>query len=98
MGREEPGGRGLAQLRDGVGQNEDVRAAEGRIVTERIVAIGDVHGCSPALASLVRAIDPPALDTLVFLGDYIDGGYPIFSGTPLVWQNPLRLNCLADKG
>jgi hypothetical protein len=85
-----------------VGQNEDVGAAEGRIVTERIIAIGDVHGCSPALASLVRAIDPPALDTLVFLGDYIDGGYPIwypiFSGTPLVWQNPLRLNCLADKG
>ena len=68
----------------------------------RIIAIGDVHGCSAALAALVRAIDPPALDTLVFLGDYIDRGYPIwypiFSGTPLVWQNPLRLNCLADKG
>ena len=57
-----------------MGQNEDVGAAEGRIVTERIIAIGDVHGCSPALASLVRAIDPPALDTLVFLGDYIDRG------------------------
>jgi serine/threonine protein phosphatase 1 len=38
----------------------------------RIIAIGDVHGCSAALAALVRAIDPAGLDTLVFLGDYID--------------------------
>jgi hypothetical protein len=79
-----------------------VGAAEERIVSERIIAIGDVHGCSAALAALVRAIDPPALDTLVFLGDYIDRGYPIWypilPGTPLVWQNPLRLNCLVDKG
>jgi serine/threonine protein phosphatase 1 len=51
-----------------------VGAAEGRIVTERTVAIGDVHGCSAALAALVRAIDPTALDTLVFVGDYIDRG------------------------
>jgi serine/threonine protein phosphatase 1 len=40
----------------------------------RIIAIGDIHGCSAALAALVRAIDPTALDTLVFLGDYIDRG------------------------
>ena len=43
-------------------------------MTERIIAIGDVHGCSAALAALVRAIAPTALDTLVFLGDYIDRG------------------------
>ncbi len=40
----------------------------------RTIAIGDVHGCSAALAALVRAISPTALDTLVFLGDYIDRG------------------------
>ena len=40
----------------------------------RTIAIGDVHGCSAALAALVRAIDPMPLDTLVFLGDYIDRG------------------------
>jgi serine/threonine protein phosphatase 1 len=40
----------------------------------RTIAIGDVHGCSAALAALVRAIDPTSLDTLVFLGDYIDRG------------------------
>jgi len=40
----------------------------------RTIAIGDVHGCSAALAAVVQAIDPRALDTLVFLGDYIDRG------------------------
>jgi serine/threonine protein phosphatase 1 len=41
---------------------------------ERTIAIGDIHGCSAALASLVKAIEPTPLDTLVFLGDYIDRG------------------------
>jgi serine/threonine protein phosphatase 1 len=40
----------------------------------RTIAIGDIHGCSAALAALVRAIDPTPLDALVFLGDYIDRG------------------------
>ena len=41
---------------------------------ERLIAIGDIHGCSRALAALVEAIEPTPLDTLVFLGDYIDRG------------------------
>ena len=40
----------------------------------RTIAIGDVHGCPAALAALVRASAPTPLDTLVFLGDYIDRG------------------------
>jgi serine/threonine protein phosphatase 1 len=40
----------------------------------RTIAVGDVHGCPAALAALDRAIDPTPLDTLVFLGDYIDRG------------------------
>jgi len=44
------------------------------MMTEHIIASGDIHGCSAALAALVRASDPTALDTLVFLGDYIDRG------------------------
>ena len=43
-------------------------------MSERTIAIGDVHGCSAALAALVRAIALTTLDTLVFLGDYIDRG------------------------
>ena len=40
----------------------------------RIIAIGDVHGCSRALAALVGAIAPTPEDLLVVLGDYIDRG------------------------
>src|SRR5579871_5070998 len=43
-------------------------------MSERIIAIGDIHGCSKALTSLLETIQPTALDTLVFLGDYIDRG------------------------
>ena len=40
----------------------------------RTIAIGDVHGCSKALRSIVEAIAPEREDTLVLLGDYIDRG------------------------
>jgi serine/threonine protein phosphatase 1 len=43
-------------------------------VTARIIAIGDIHGCATALATLIDAIQPTEQDTLVFLGDYIDRG------------------------
>jgi serine/threonine protein phosphatase 1 len=40
----------------------------------RLFAIGDVHGCSTALRTLIEAIDPQPEDTIVTLGDYIDWG------------------------
>jgi serine/threonine protein phosphatase 1 len=40
----------------------------------RIIAVGDVHGCSAALAAVLEAIRPTSIDTLVLLGDYIDRG------------------------
>lgn len=40
----------------------------------RIIAIGDIHGCSAAFASLIEFIDPQAQDTIVTLGDYVDRG------------------------
>ena len=43
-------------------------------MTERIICFGDVHGCATALATLINAIQPTELDTLVFVGDYIDRG------------------------
>jgi hypothetical protein len=52
-----------------------VRRAESSQMSEgRTIAIGDVHGRPAAPAALVRAIEPTALDTLVFLGDHIDQG------------------------
>jgi len=40
----------------------------------RTIAVGDVHGHSAALRSLVEAISPRPTDTMVFLGDLIDRG------------------------
>lgn len=40
----------------------------------RTIAIGDIHGCSLALAAIIKAIDLKTSDTLVTLGDYVDRG------------------------
>ena len=48
---------------------EETKSDEGRLF-----AIGDIHGCSTALRTLIEAIDPRPEDTLVILGDFIDCG------------------------
>jgi serine/threonine protein phosphatase 1 len=40
----------------------------------RLIAIGDIHGCSTALAALLKAIAPQPEDTIITLGDYVDRG------------------------
>lgn len=40
----------------------------------RLLAIGDIHGCSVALDRLLDAIQPGEQDTVVTLGDYVDRG------------------------
>jgi serine/threonine protein phosphatase 1 len=40
----------------------------------RLIAIGDIHGCSAALRALLDAIAPTSEDTIVTLGDYVDRG------------------------
>lgn len=40
----------------------------------RLVAIGDIHGCSAALSSVLAAVGPRPDDTIVTLGDYVDRG------------------------
>jgi serine/threonine protein phosphatase 1 len=40
----------------------------------RTIAIGDIHGCSDALAAVIDAVTPRRDDTLITLGDYIDRG------------------------
>jgi serine/threonine protein phosphatase 1 len=43
-------------------------------VAGRTIAIGDIHGCSDALAALIDAVAPCPHDIVVTLGDYIDRG------------------------
>ena len=40
----------------------------------RVLAIGDIHGCSIALETLLRGIGTTPSDTIVVLGDLIDRG------------------------
>jgi len=40
----------------------------------RTIAIGDIHGCLPALDALLDEIKPAADDLLIPLGDFIDRG------------------------
>lgn len=54
-----------------------MRSAENELSTgdsPRLIAIGDIHGCSAALATLLKLIDPKPSDTIVTLGDYVDRG------------------------
>lgn len=41
---------------------------------DRIIAIGDIHGCAVALRVLLEAIDVVESDTIVSLGDLVDRG------------------------
>jgi len=47
---------------------------EGDRAEGRLFAIGDVHGCSTALRTLLGALGPRPEDTIVVLGDFIDYG------------------------
>ena len=40
----------------------------------RTIAIGDIHGCSAGLATLIDTIGPGPEDVIVTLGDHIDRG------------------------
>lgn len=40
----------------------------------RTIAIGDIHGYSASLATILKAIDPQPQDTIIPLGDYCDRG------------------------
>jgi len=40
----------------------------------RMIAIGDIHGCADALNALLEVVDPGGEDLVVTLGDYVDRG------------------------
>src|SRR5262245_13321258 len=43
-------------------------------MSERVIAIGDIHGCAVALRKLIEVLAPEPDDTLVVLGDCVDRG------------------------
>jgi serine/threonine protein phosphatase 1 len=44
------------------------------MTTNRLIAIGDVHGCFHALDAVLNSIEPTLGDRIVFLGDMVDSG------------------------
>jgi len=40
---------------------------------DRTLAIGDIHGGLKALKQLIERIEITQSDTLIFVGDYVDG-------------------------
>ena len=52
----------------------DIRDFNLRTMRPRTLALGDVHGCSAALAAVLAAVDPQADDIVVSVGDYVDRG------------------------
>jgi serine/threonine protein phosphatase 1 len=43
-------------------------------MTQRVIAIGDIHGCAKALRALVEIVRPESDDTVITLGDCVDRG------------------------
>jgi serine/threonine protein phosphatase 1 len=41
---------------------------------QRIIAIGDIHGCLAALHAVLNEIQPAPSDAIITLGDYVDRG------------------------
>ena len=56
-------------------------------MANRVIAIGDIHGCVAALRGLVRLIAPSSCDTIVTLGDYVNRG----PDGPGVIDEPIQL-------
>lgn len=65
----------------------------------RILAVGDIHGCHNALATLLEAIVLTASDTVVFLGDAVDRGpdSKLVIDHILLLQNQCRVNFIAGN-
>jgi serine/threonine protein phosphatase 1 len=64
----------------------------------RILAIGDVHGCSRALDALLKQIDPQPDDLIVMLGDYVDRGPDSKEVLERLLALKGRCRCLTLKG
>jgi serine/threonine protein phosphatase 1 len=66
--------------------------------SQRVFAIGDIHGCAAELSALISKINPSPQDVVVFLGDYIDRGPNSKGVVDLVLDLGKRCQVVALKG
>lgn len=64
----------------------------------RTFVIGDIHGALKALVQVIGKIKPTENDTLIFLGDYVDGWSEAASTIDYLIQLEQQYNCILLKG
>ena len=64
----------------------------------RTFVIGDIHGALEALHQVLELIKPEQNDTLIFLGDYVDGWSESFGVIEFVMQLQEKHHCIFIKG
>lgn len=64
----------------------------------RIIAIGDIHGGLKALIQLLNKIEVKDEDTLIFVGDYVDGWSESAQVIQFLIELSQKINCVFIKG
>lgn len=64
----------------------------------RTFVIGDIHGAYKALVQLIDRIQPTKNDTLIFLGDYVDGWSESAEVVDYLLQLKTNINCIFIRG
>ncbi|MGN6416408.1 MAG: metallophosphoesterase [Pseudobacter sp.] len=65
---------------------------------ERTFVIGDIHGALKAIKQVISSIKPRETDTLIFLGDYVDGWPESAQVIEFLTELEGRHNCIFLKG
>ncbi|MCF7561225.1 serine/threonine protein phosphatase [Sabulilitoribacter multivorans] len=64
----------------------------------RIFAIGDIHGGLRALIQLLNKMEVKDEDTLIFMGDYVDGWSESAQVVQFLMELSQKINCIFIKG
>lgn len=64
----------------------------------RTIAIGDIHGGLKAMIQLLNKIEVKDADTLIFLGDYVDGWSDSAQVIQFLMELSDKINCVFIKG
>jgi len=64
----------------------------------RTIAIGDIHGGLKALVQVLNKVEVKDEDTLIFMGDYVDGWSEAAQVIQLLRELSEKINCVFIKG
>lgn len=64
----------------------------------RIIAIGDIHGGLKALIQVLNKVEVKDEDTLIFMGDYVDGWSESAQVIQFLIELSQKINCIFIKG